>query len=67
MIRLTQRRCQSTVGVDAKGKKWQVMVSVLCNRRPLIVDDFGATAGQIKQVNMDMQVNPVFIFFGFFN
>merc|ERR1711892_35268 len=56
MIRFVQRRLAgSTVGVDGKGKKWQVMVSVLCNRRPLIVDDFGATAGQIKHVNMDLQ------------
>ena len=65
MIRLAQRRCLSTVGVDAKGKKWQVMVSVLCNRRPLIVDDFGATAGQIKQVNMDMQVIKFYFFLDF--
>ena len=61
MIRFVQRRLAgSTVGVDGKGKKWQVMVSVLCNRRPLIVDDFGATAGQIKHVNMDLQVSQIF-------
>ena len=48
-------RKRFVTGIDSKNKKLKVMVSVLCNRRPLITESLNSNAASVKTANISSQ------------